>query len=229
MEYPKINSLWKRQGWYFEQDKKNSLDYQQGRQSFIEGDYAEEAFGNIRLWDVEEKVDGTNIRLHFSKKEGQLLSPSILGRTSAAQIPPHLLSYLQTIATWDLFFQAFPALHERPDFDVWIFGEGYGPKIQSCGGNYRSDPGFILFDVWCQGWWLQRDVLPDIAAYFGVSVVPRLGVMEEKDIVELVKSKPLSQCSRLPQMMEGVIARASPLVLFRSGKPVMFKLKCKEF
>ncbi len=28
MKYVKIHSLWKRQGWYFDQDKKKSPDYQ---------------------------------------------------------------------------------------------------------------------------------------------------------------------------------------------------------
>ena len=53
--------------------------------------------------------------------------------------------------------------------------------------------------------------------------------MTEEEIVNFVKSKPLSQCSRIPQMIEGVVCRSEPLTLFRNGKPIMFKLKCKEF
>jgi len=48
MEYVKINSLWKRQGWYFEEGKKNNPEYQKGRQSFIIGDYSEPEFGNVK-------------------------------------------------------------------------------------------------------------------------------------------------------------------------------------
>ena len=57
-EYVKINSLWKREGWYFDQDKKNSPDYKKGKQSFIEGDYACPEFGNIKRWNVNDVLQG---------------------------------------------------------------------------------------------------------------------------------------------------------------------------
>lgn len=49
MEYPKINSLWKRHGWYFDiKDRKACSEEKQAfRQSFIEGDYACPEFGSI--------------------------------------------------------------------------------------------------------------------------------------------------------------------------------------
>lgn len=30
---------------------------------------------------------------------------------------------------------------------VVLFGEGYGPKIQGCGGRYRKDVSFAIFDA----------------------------------------------------------------------------------
>ena len=232
MEYPKINSLWKRQGWYFEDGKKNSPEYQAGRQSFIIGDYAEPEFGNIKKWRVDEKIDGTNVRIVFSRAQsgGQTLfdgwstGVTYLGRTENAQMPTHLLAYLQSTLTKECIGKAFPEAT-----DVILFGEGYGPKIQAGGGNYRSDAGFILFDVFVGGWWLKWEDVTEIAHKLGIPHSPHLGIMTEEEIVEFVKSKPLSRCSVIPQMMEGVIARADPLVLFRNGKPVKWKLKCKEF
>lgn len=94
MEYPKINSLWKRQGWYFDEKKKKDPTYQKNRQSFIVGDYACEEFGLIKEWDVYEKVDGTNIRVMF---DGEKVKFG--GRTNAAQIPCHLLEVLQELFT----------------------------------------------------------------------------------------------------------------------------------
>lgn len=228
MEYVKINSLWKREGWYFDQDKKKSLDYQKGRQSFIIGDYADPEFGCIKKWRVDEKVDGTNIRIFY--QAGQLLDENVRsvkfgGRTKDAQLPTHLLSYLQDHFTTDILSEVFPG----PLADVILFGEGYGHKIQGCGGNYRKDVGFILFDVWVGGWWLKREDVRLIAEQLNIPMVPDLGVMTEEEIVEFVKSKPLSRCSDTPQMMEGIIARSEPLMLFRNGKPLMWKLKCKEF
>jgi ATP-dependent RNA circularization protein (DNA/RNA ligase family) len=224
MEYPKINSLWKREGWYFTQDKKNSPDYQKRKQSFIIGEYSESEFDNIKYWMVDEKVDGTNIRIIYTK--GVVY---IKGRTEDSQLPPHLLEYLRETFTSDLFRRIFQveAIDSYPN--VILFGEGYGPKIQSGGGNYRSDLGFILFDVWIGGWWLQRLDVLDIAEQLNIKTTPEIGIMTESEIVEYVKSKPLSLCSRIPQIMEGVICRSYPLMLFRNGKPIMWKLKCKEF
>ena len=231
MEYPKINSLWKREGWYFDEKVKKLTppDLQSKRQSFIIGDYAEPEFGNVRQWRVDEKVDGTNIRIFYTKTmlHGGEIEESVTfgGRTSNAQLPTHLLAHLQKTFTAEWLNQAFP---ECP-CNVILFGEGYGPKIQACGGNYRRDPGFIIFDVVVGGWWLKREAVKEIADKLAIPMVPDLGVMTEDEIVAFVKSKPLSRCSLNPQMMEGVIARSEPLMLFRNGKPLVFKLKCKEF
>jgi hypothetical protein len=151
-----------------------------------------------------------------------------MGRTDAAQIPCHLLTYLQTLATWENFDKAF-ADCAGPNFEAYLFGEGYGPKIQSCGSNYRKDAAFILFDVVVSRWWLKQEDVASIAEKLGVPSAPDLGVMTESEIVEFVKSKPNSQCSYIPQHMEGVIARSEPLMLFRKGTPIMWKLKCREF
>jgi ATP-dependent RNA circularization protein (DNA/RNA ligase family) len=223
MEYFKIHSLWKREGWYFDQEKKKSPDYQKGRQSFIIGDYAEPEFGNIKRWVVDEKIDGTNVRVCFNN------SLQFKGRTDNAQMPCHLLSHLQEIFTFEKMAEIFPLDKEGNPQNIMLFGEGYGPKIQAAGGNYREDVGFILFDIWANGWWLERGSVSDIASQLGIKTVPILGIMTEEEIVEFVKSKPLSQCSRIPQVMEGVVCRPDPLLLFRNGKPIVWKLKCKEF
>ena len=236
MEYVKINSLWKRQGWYFDQEKKKSPDYQKGRQSFILGDYAEEEFGAIKYWRVEEKVDGTNIRIEYTNQL-DISSVIINGRTENAQIPCHLLNAIQPHFSVERMMGVFPNANK-----VILFGEGYGPKIQKGGGNYRKTPGFILFDVWIDGWWLKRENVQELAKELEIEACPDLGIMTEDEIVEFVKSKPMSRCSETPRVMEGIIARSEPLMLFRKkpvicedpltfgdNGPIMWKLKCKEF
>lgn len=216
VEYPKINSLWKRQSWYFEVTEKKDNSF---RPSFIEGDYANPEFGLIKKWHVTEKIDGTNIRIFY--EDGKV---RFGGRTSNAQLPVRLLDYLQNHFTEDRLEAAF-----KDGNNIIIFGEGYGPKIQSCGSNYRKDAGFILFDVWVNGWWLKREDVKQIAEKLEIPCVPELGYMKEEEVVHFVKSKPLSKCSEIPQMMEGVICRTDPPLHFRNGQPLMWKLKCKEF
>lgn len=224
MEYPKIHSLWKREGWYFEEGKKNSPGYQKGRQSFIIGDYAEPEFGAIKTWFVDEKVDGTNIRIMY--RNGKV---EFGGRTADALIPARLLNYLQETLTPRELHRVFPCDEGEPYPSVTLFGEGYGPKIQKGGGNYRSDQAFILFDVVVGGWWLKREDVHDIAVKFSIPITPLIGLMTEEEIVKFVKSQPPSLCSDTMQVMEGVVCRSHPLMLFRNGKPIMWKLKCKEF
>lgn len=221
MEYPKINSLWKRQGWYFEAGKNDKSS----RQSLIIGDYAQPEFGNIKRWLVDEKIDGTNVRVMWERPYiGGSHTLTFGGRTDNAQMPTHLLTYLQKAFNEEHFVENFPQASS-----VILFGEGYGTKIQAAGSNYCSDVGFMLFDIFIDGWWLKRETVRDVALKMGLQVVPEIGVMTEEEVVAFVISKPISRCSHIPQMMEGVVCRSEPLMLCRNKKPILWKLKCKEF
>lgn len=228
MEYPKINSLWKRHGWYLDEGKKTNPEYQAGRQSFIVGDYAVPEFGNIKRWQVQEKIDGTNIRMRYFSvpRSDKPAHVGFFGRTDNADIPKTLYNYLQKTFTMELLQPLFNK--DSEPIIVWLFGEGYGPKIQS-GGNYRNDVGFILFDVKINEWWLEQSAVKEIAEKLGIPYAPIIGTMTEDEIISYIKSKPRSLCSINPQVMEGIIARPEPLLLQRNGKPLMMKLKCKEF
>ena len=205
MEYPKVHSLWKRKGWYFDEQCKKDPSKQKGRQSFIVGDYACEEFGNIRFG----------------------------GRTKDAQIPCHLLDYLQSTFTPSLLNARF-ADKAGIGAEVILFGEGYGPKIQS-GGYYSTNVGFCLFDVKVGSWWLEKSVVRHkVAEELGVTAPPCLMTeATEYEIVEFVKEKHFSRFAtndpHHKAIMEGVMCRPSKLMLFRNGDPIMFKLKCKEF
>jgi len=208
MKYPKIQTLWKR-----DESNKNRI---------IEGHLTKPEFDNIKTWLFTEKIDGTNIRITFKD--------SIVrfdGRTDDAQIPSHLYAALSKIFTVEKFASAFPQMTEGQH--IVIFGEGYGPKIQKGGGLYRDDAGFILFDVWIDGWWLDRPNVEDVAKKMGLDVVPIMGIGPMNMAVELVKSAPNSLISKQPKVIEGIVARSYPLVLFRDGDPLMFKLKVRDY
>ncbi len=233
MQYPKINSLWKRQGWYFEEGKKKDPSYQEGRQSFIIGDYAIPEYSLIKKWRIEEKIDGTNIRILFTKVCGNKTIPSILGRTAEANIQSCLLPVLQNLATWESFDKIFPMETSKCPAaaaeELVLYGEGYGHNIQSAGPKYRKDAAFILFDVQLNRHFMPRECVEEIASKLSIPVVPTLGVFTEDEIVEFVKSKPQSLCSIEPQTIEGIIARTDPQLFTGNSGRVMWKLKCKEF
>ena len=208
MLYPKINTLWKR-------DPDNKFN-------IIRGDFSCAEFDNIKRWYVTEKIDGTNIRVMIDFGRGSIIFG---GRTDNAQIPPMLMKYLQETFTMDRIRQAFPFT----EGSVILFGEGYGAKIQKGGGLYRSDNAFILFDVWIDPWWLEQDNVKDIAEKLGIDHVPFLGIMTYEEVVSILVGKPKSMIAQSDKVVEGFVARSYPLMFFRHGGLIMWKLKVKDY
>lgn len=234
MEYPKINSLYKRQ--MTETDTLTGevrfLDKGKSGNPLIIGDFACEEFGAIETWTVTEKIDGTNIRIIMDRKHMPLVTFG--GRTSNAQIPTSLLRHLQTTFTSEKMDEVF-----KESNYVVLFGEGYGPKIQS-GIYYRSDVSFVLFDVYCSGWWLTRPRIQEVALSLGIECVNPLAkpipgksgkkhLWTREEIEEYVRKRKNSLKAKEPHVMEGLIARSEPQMMFRKGGPIMFKLKCSDF
>lgn len=209
MEYPKVNSLFKRR----EKDR-----------SFILGDYSCPEFELVKRWRVEEKVDGTNVRIVYDPN-AQGDKVTILGRSKDSGMPTYLVEFLKNHFTPDRLNQAFG----ESKYTCTLYGEGYGHTIQSAGPKYRKDVAFMLFDVRVGTFWFTREAAREKAELLQIPFPPDLGIMTEAEIMDFVLSKPASHCSLLPQPMEGIIARTEPLMLFRNGKPVMWKLKVRDF
>ena len=206
-EYHKIETL-------FERDM-------EGSKKLIPGKYRDETveFLAYNKWVFTEKIDGTNIRVHW---DGHKVTFG--GRTERAAIPSHLMNYLiQTFSgeeTEQMFEQKFG------ETEVTLYGEGYGVKIQN-GGMYRDDVSFILFDVLIGDAWLTRESVEDIAKCFGIDVVPVIfeGYLDEG--VTFVKSKPMSTIGKAP--MEGLVARPAVEMKDRRGRRVIVKIKVRDF
>src|SRR5689334_10188287 len=148
-EYIKINSLWKR-------DDKGKV---------LEGEWATDEVELLKdlPWVWTEKVDGTNIRLHYNGT-----TVVIGGRTDNAQVPAPLINNL----AYQLDANVWHKIFSEAD-SVTVYGEGYGPKIQS-GGQYRADQALVVFDILVNDWWLRRDDVCDIADKLGLEVVPEI-------------------------------------------------------
>lgn len=215
--YPKINTLWKR-------DESGKV---------IFGSYSCKEFELINEWEVTEKIDGMNIAVRYipGNESTVKCGLSFFGRTENAQIPTELMNTLQEKFTPTSMDIAFPTAES----EIFCFGEGYGPKIQS-GGNYISKQSFILFDVVIRDkdnpsikWWLSRDAVSRIAKKLEIQTVPVIGKMNCTEIQEYVKSFPQSTIAERPVEMEGVVCRTDPVIHFRNGDPIMFKLKARDY
>lgn len=207
-EYHKIETLFKR-------DPKTK--------KLIVGEYTNETVEYLKdnVWQFTEKVDGTNIRIYW---DGHRVSFG--GRTDNAMIPAHLINKLNDLFSGEVNEQLFE--QKFGDTPVELFGEGYGPKIQS-GGAYRNDVDFILFDVMIKDTYLKRESVEDIANYFGINIVPVLLEGTIQDGIDYVMNNLKSTIAVNGAELEGVVGRPKVEVLDRLGRRVIVKIKRRDF
>lgn len=192
-----------------------------GTKKLIEGKFRNETveFLANNKWAFTEKIDGTNIRIYW---DGHKITFG--GRTERAQIPSHLVNKLSDMflnnETEELFEQKFG---ER---EVILFGEGYGIKIQN-GGAYRSDVGFILFDVMIGDNYQSRESVEDIAKCFNLEIVPIIMYGTIQEAVDFVKTKPDSTIGTAK--MEGLVGRPVVEIRDRCGNRIIVKIKVCDF
>lgn len=209
-EYHKIQTLFKR-------------DLTAPRKPMIEGDWTTpdlEYLANNE-WVFTEKVDGTNIRVEWDDNRDRV---TFGGRTDNAQIPTKLFAYLQ---------EQFTA----PNFDnalmpsCTLYGEGYGPGIQSGGLYLKSGQQFVLFDVVVHGedqdWWLERDNVEDVADKLEIMYVPTIGRGTLHDAIDMVKSGLKSEWGDFEA--EGIVARPAVQMFNRKGERIITKIKGRDF
>lgn len=182
-------------------------------------------YSAIKEWQVTEKIDGTNIRVHLST-DGIV---RFGGRTDNAQIPVPLLTVLQDTFTPE----KMKALWLGEPIEMTLFGEGYGGKIQG-GGKYNPNPSFRLFDVLvADKWWLNQTNVEDVATKLGIKTAPVLGMMDLEQIILNVKSGMNSivamEDSGQTTKSEGIVARTIEPLFDKKGHRLIIKLKTKDF
>ena len=179
-----------------------------------------ETLKNI-IWQGPEKIDGTNIRIHWDGHD-----ITYAGHTNKAQIPTNLDNYLKETFLTDEMEYVFEQLFGESE--VYIFGEGYGYKIQANGDKYLKDNkcGFIIFDINIGGWDLKRSNVEDIAAKLGIPSVPVVfeGTLDEAKAY--VAKHQMSTLNSGLHEMEGIVLVPRDVQLY-DNKHKLIKCKCK--
>jgi ATP-dependent RNA circularization protein (DNA/RNA ligase family) len=211
-EYCKIQTVFKR-----------ALDMP--RRPLIIGDWTLPIFEYLayNTWEFTEKVDGTNVRVIFDT------DITFQGRTDTSQLPSKLFKRLTELfppSARGTFATKFTDAHT-----VVLYGEGYGPGIQKAGAAYRDDLSFVLFDVKAVNdngtWWLGRKDVEDVAATFGLDVVPIVGSGTLYDAIEMVQEGFVSRWGDF--ISEGVVARPAIELVDRHGERIITKIKHRDF
>ena len=213
--------------------------------SLILGKYTLPEFEMLKdiTWEFTEKVDGTNIRLSLDPTPaigedglpmvndfGEIIQESgehkltIEGRTSKSQIPVNLTEAIQNLLPVSKFKEVFS---DKPDW-VYLYGEGYGARIQKGGGDYIPDGvSFILFDIRVGNTWLRRDSVVEIGEQLGLKVVPVIGEGTLEDGINMCKEGFKSQLR--DSEPEGIIARPKHELRDRRGRRILTKIKLCDF
>jgi hypothetical protein len=240
--YQKINTIFKR-------DEKNII--------MPDAEFAIPELEWLRncKFDATEKIDGTNIRIEViptihNKKAGyawdpiQIFKVEYKGKTDNAQIPPHLLRFLENVYTKEKVLAAcglpevitYEWMYEKgydtfEDIPMYtIYGEGYGVKIQN-GGNYIKDGvGFIVFDVKVGNMYLLRPNMEEIALKLGAPIVPYMGQFTIDEAIEFVKKGFKSTIAENKDYdAEGLVLKAPNGLMTRRGERIVFKIKTCDF
>lgn len=212
IEYPKIDNLYKRNP-----DKKSEL---------LVGQYTRPEFSLIDAWDVSEKIDGMNVQLKFHRVFNG--SFDINGRTENAQFTVAQEEFLLDLGD-EIRGRVLNVIQAFSLYSLTIYGELYGPKIQT-GGNYSQSLGFRAFDMLVNDavWLSPEDVRKNVEA-MNVEMAPSLGTMTMESIFMMVAGGFKSTfADNVEYDAEGIIAKPPWNLYDQRGKRVMFKLKTKD-
>lgn len=191
--------------------------------TLLVGEWAKPEFEYLRNveWVWTEKVDGTNIRIHWDGSKIQ-----IGGRTDNAQIPTFLYDKLFELFSPEVFADCFDV--DKDSLGVTLYGEGYGVKIQKGGGNYISDGvDFVLFDVMFGQLWFERGSVEDVAQKLDIKAVPVIG---RGTLLEGIGHASIGFNSAWGNFKaEGLVMRPKVELINRRGQRIITKIKAKDF
>lgn len=114
IEYPKIETLYNRDG----------------KKKVVTSAVRLAEFELIRFWSLYEKINGTNVRISWTRAGGVKFGTR--NTEKIAYLTPDIQAYLEKTFTDVLFENAFPKVKDE---EVQLFGEGYGPKVDSSDGR----------------------------------------------------------------------------------------------
>ena len=170
-------------------------------------------------WLVSEKIDGTNIRVHW---DGYRVEWS--GRTDKSQLPKELSDLLQEIfgESEIIFEQTFG------EKDVLLFMEGYGGKIQ--GGLYGGKERLIGFDIMVNNIYLDKNTIKDIFDKFNVETIKfwKVKNLDEAINYTINYTESSEHCETRQNEIEGLVCVPLMRIYDHQGKRIIIKIKKKD-
>lgn len=168
-------------------------------------------------WYGTEKIDGTNIRIHWDG-----IKFEIAGRTDNAEVPKAIQEIFNEIFNSDMeviFEQKFGKK------DVCLFCEGYGGKIQK--GAYSCETKLIGFDIMVEDTYLDKETSYKMFEEIGIEFVPVMLFKNLQEAIDYVKNVEDSiQCQG--DKTEGLVCYPIKRVYDHQGNRIIVKIKRKD-
>lgn len=211
---------------------------------------------NIRIEVTRDDIVHSR-EINGKMEDGVCFSVEYKGKTDNANIPKELETYLKNTFTPEKVLNSLELKSEvvgfipfsefinqrwvdetgNPDttkvpMKYTIYGEGYGRKIQKCGGRYIKDGvSFIVFDVKVNDMYLLTETAQEIAKKLGADFVPQLGMMTINQAIEICRNGgfPSNIAEDKTFTAEGIILKTPIGLLDRRGKRVICKVKVCDF
>lgn len=206
-EYHKIETLFK---------------FDQATKRFIYGDIYNESVMLLKdnQWVFTEKIDGTNLRIHW---DGHKLQYA--GRTDNAEFSNEQIECIKQYLVNEDFEQAFE--QKFADKIVTVYGELYGVKIQN-GGLYTNGSGieFRVFDIEICDIFLTYEKMTILANELGYNVVPLALIGTVDDGLKFVETHDYSIFSNAK--LEGIVGKPIGDFRDRLGNRIVVKIKKKD-
>ena len=222
MKYHKINALYNR--WRKDLDPIETLPLNKKYGDFKDGEFAQSEFEYLfnNQWIWSEKLDGTNIRIYANWSEQYGIHTfEVKGKDENSSTPKDLLEWIKNwiYENSQIVSDLFAAE------DIVLYGEGVGTKIQKVGHNFGSQH-FKLFDVYINGFWLQKDDVLDIANKLSLDT-PITWIGTIQDAIDKVKTLPVSSFGNFT--IEGYVGQ--PIVRLNDAKQkrIVTKIKVCDF
>lgn len=167
-----------------------------------------------------EKLHGTSSHISWNNKEKKVSFFS-----GGAE---HLL--FRNLFDIDFLNEQF---NKRCNYNVTIYGEAYGGKMQNMQATYGDKLRFAAFDVKIEDSWMNVDRACNFVKHFGLDFVPFEKCSTDIDVLNAMRDKPSEQavkCGILtPRQREGIVIR--PLIEMKTedGSRIIAKHRIKEF
>ena len=218
MKYHKINALYNR--WRKDLDPIETLPLNKKYGDFKDGEFAQSEFEYLfnNQWIWSEKLDGTNIRIYANWSEQYGIHTfEVKGKDENSSTPKDLLEWIKN---W-IYENSQIVSDLFATEDIILYGEGVGTKIQKVGHNFGSQH-FKLFDVYINGFWLQKDDVLDIANKLSLDT-PITWIGTIQDAIDKVKTLPVSSFGNFT--IEGYVGQ--PIVRLNDAKQKRITTKIK--